>query len=523
MSDAPAPSAARWSPWVALLGGLLVLNALGWLLGAVPVALRYPYGIDFGEGLILNQARRLLAGEIIYGPVDQLPYIVANYPPLFYLLNAAAAKLLPAVEPLMLGRLLAIIGNLGIMGALFALVRRQGATAPLWLWLIPLCWLLTAPAWRWGLVVRVDTIAIALSLWGLYWATAEKLGVAFALFFGALSTKHSMVSAALSAVLRRDATGIHIRSPQFGLFLGLMAIVIVGLALFPGDVDAHIRRYTANEFHFARLLAGLSEYLAISLPLWVLLLVSHRDLQSSHETAPWCIYLVLSTLTLVTFAATGSDSNYYLEPLAALLAMIIVATGGQARQSPSPPAPLQIRSGIWSGAGGEGFPWNADATVFALLIAFAATNRWGAAGEFPLLADPAGAKRGGEEIVARLRESAGPALSEDYTFLLKAGKTPDFQPYIFRLLAETGKWDEEPFIAMLRAQYYDQMVLRTNLFEAGNAEEAGADTMGAGFDRLSPQMEEAIRANYELDPRGPVLADGVWFLYRSRRAGAGGN
>ncbi|HYE80105.1 MAG TPA: hypothetical protein VEI97_19170, partial [bacterium] len=96
---------------------------------------------------------------------------------------------------------------------------------------------------------------------------------------------------------------------------------------------------------------------------------------------------------------------------------------------------------------------------------------------------------------------------------LRAGQRPDFQPYIFRLLAERGKWDEGPFVEQLRKGRYGAIALQSNLFEPGNREEPGQDPLGAGYDRFTPAMEEAIRSRYRLSNETPIFANGPWYLY----------
>lgn len=500
--SAPPPQVPAWEVWLTRALLLLCLINLGvWLVLIVPQVLRYPYGIDFGEGLLWNQVRRLLGGENIYGPITSPPYIVSNYPPGIYLLNALLQWLAPQADPLLLGRSVSVAGTLAIVGALFALVRRY-ALAPHWAWLLPLAWLLAAPAWRWGVVMRVDTIGIALTLWGLVVATSGRPWGGAPLWMLAAFTKHSLVAAPVAWAL----SGSRFADARRWLPLLLIpAVYLVGQLMTGGGLMQHIVGFTANEFRAARLLAGAGEYLAISLPLWGLWWLVGFPAAWQPANRPWTCYLALSTATLVTFAATGSDSNYYLEPLAALLAAIIVAAGS-AHQSPAEAdAPLPVAAPAFAGA-----------LPVLLFAAFAATNRWGASAEFPLIHQATRSRAAGDQLVQWLQAAAGPILSEEYTFLLRAEKFPDFQPYIFRLLAESDKWDESPMLDRLQEGGYDYLVLRTNLFQPGNAEEAGMDRLGAGFDRLTTPMEQAIKFRYEIDPRSPVLAESEWYLYRKR-------
>lgn len=510
----PVPSPVRpLGGWWVAAGILLCLNLLWWLASVVPLALSYPYGLDFGEGMLWNQVRRILAGEVIYGPITDPPWIVANYPPGFYYLTAALQRLAPAADPLFLGRLLAIAGSLCILTLLAMLVRRTpAASRPVWLWLIPLLWLCAAPAWRWGVVMRVDTVAIALTLSGLLFVTGARprLWPAAICFALAVLTKHSLWAAPLACLFAPAISGNRQECLRRWPLLALpLSGLLLGNLVTGGGLFQHIVGYTANEFRPLRLWLGVQEYVALSLPLWGCWLLAGPRRWWDPAVRVWTLYLALATSTLLTFGATGSDSNYYLEPLAALLAALI-ASWSTRTQLPEPATPPTSCAG---------FP--ATAVAGLLLVTFALTARWGQAGEFPLIRDPIGEKQRGDALVAWLTEQPGPVLAEEFSFALRAGKPPDFQPHIFRLLAETGKWDQAPFLERLDRADYAALLLRTDLFQPGNAEEAGRDQLGAGFDRLTPEMEARIRARYRLAPAGPVNSGGEWYRYLPRPAGEG--
>src|SRR5215510_10686027 len=53
------------------------------------MAITFPYPLDYGEGPLLDQAMRLARFENIYrGDLTVPPYTLANYPPLFPLIQA---------------------------------------------------------------------------------------------------------------------------------------------------------------------------------------------------------------------------------------------------------------------------------------------------------------------------------------------------------------------------------------------------------------------------------------------------
>ena len=63
-------------------------------LGAhAALALGYPYGMDYGEGVIWQQMIRILDGGG-YAPLQSLPAFVFQYPPLYHLTTAFSALLM---------------------------------------------------------------------------------------------------------------------------------------------------------------------------------------------------------------------------------------------------------------------------------------------------------------------------------------------------------------------------------------------------------------------------------------------
>src|SRR3712207_132485 len=75
-------------------------------------AVGYRYSLDYGEGPLLNQALRFARGQGIYAiPGKEPPWTISNYPPLYPLLESAAAWVFgPAYW---YGRLISLVSALG--------------------------------------------------------------------------------------------------------------------------------------------------------------------------------------------------------------------------------------------------------------------------------------------------------------------------------------------------------------------------------------------------------------------------
>ncbi|HEU5087041.1 MAG TPA: glycosyltransferase family 39 protein, partial [Roseiflexaceae bacterium] len=158
------------------LPALLTLGALAGLLVAAWPALvllwqhhstivAFPYPLDYGEGPLLDQVMRLARFETIYRvSLDAPPFTVANYPPLFVLLQVPFAWLFgPAFW---YGRALAAISMLvaavscGLL--VFELTGRRAAGV------VSTVLLLVSPyILHWSALNRVDSLALGLSCAGL--------------------------------------------------------------------------------------------------------------------------------------------------------------------------------------------------------------------------------------------------------------------------------------------------------------------------------------------------------------------
>ena len=162
----------------------------------------YPYALEHGEGLVLTDAIQLASGKSPYRTLDDYPFLVGNYPPLYLLANAAAIWMW-GFSPLY-GRLLSLVA-LTASAALVILVARR-LEAPWLAAVLGALYYLAIPSMRFaGSMVRVDMVAAALSFAGIAWLLWREEGKAVVgpalCFAAALSAKHSMVAAPAAALV----------------------------------------------------------------------------------------------------------------------------------------------------------------------------------------------------------------------------------------------------------------------------------------------------------------------------------
>ena len=166
-------------------------------------AISYPFGLDYGEGIIWQQAL-LIPSARMYGAITESPFIVFHYPPIYHL--AVRAAMLLGLDPLVAGRGLSVTCTLTAAALCAWLVRwgvndhvngmakiigcTIGALLPLSLW----------PVEYWSMLMRVDMLAICLSILGvaLVIKSVQRpawLAIAMPIFVLALFTKQTTVAA----------------------------------------------------------------------------------------------------------------------------------------------------------------------------------------------------------------------------------------------------------------------------------------------------------------------------------------
>lgn len=163
---APARASGPWAPravrLAAALGGVIAI------LAYLFVALRrldYPFALEWLEGNSLAEVRRVLAGQNLY-PAPAAGYVPDGYPPLYFAVSAAAARVLgPSYLTL---RLVSLVSSLACFALLGRLVQREtgriaaGAAAA---GLLAATYSVTD---TWFDVARVDSLFLALSIGALY-------------------------------------------------------------------------------------------------------------------------------------------------------------------------------------------------------------------------------------------------------------------------------------------------------------------------------------------------------------------
>jgi hypothetical protein len=414
---------------------ILVLTAsaglfaqLGWSVIA------FPYPVDYGEGPLLDQAVRLARFENIYDrDLGSAPYAVANYPPLYVLAQVPWVRLFgPAFW---YGRLLSWL-SLAAAAVLIALLL-QALTREWLASIVGGATLLAMPyVAYWAPLFRVDSLALALSLGGLYVLVRRPvrpstLVASAGLLTAAVCTRQSYALAAPLAAFVWLATHGRSRRPAFqfaAILVGGTGAVFLALHLVTdGGFLFHTITANVNEFRPDRLWHHLREltflmpvFLAVALAFVV---TGHRD----HDGA-WRLitaYLAGATLAGMTIGKVGSNVNYWLE----LCAASSLAAGA---------ALARLRSR----------PWARRAVALFLLVQLSVLlggTRYQAHLRWKLEQHPAL-----NELMELVRDTEGTVVADEALGLLPlAGRRVHAQPFELTQLAHRGAWDPAPFLAEL--------------------------------------------------------------------------
>ena len=499
MSGADSVRRAGWSMSarvrlvaLGILLAVLAARAVGVILD-FRAAIRYPFGLEYGEGIVWQQAL-LIPGPHMYGNAQDLPFIVFHYPPLYYLLARAALWFEPNF--LAAGRLVSAISAVAIAILVAALVRlasdrprlpREIAIAVA-AGLLVLC---LDPVRSWGAWMRVDTTAVALGMAGLVTAARADgrfWGVAAALLLcvASLFTKQTglPVGIAVFAVA-------FVRNPRGALAAAALAgaVAVGALCLLEMLTDGgflrnivgdNINRYALHyaigtlwperdSFPFMALMlaaAGATGHgLRLRLPPGQGLFARLRAANRATATrAMLLLHFGLATAMLLTLAKSGSSSNYLLDWLCVggvLVGVLLCDLADLERRF------LVVATLVILGA--LTLPLRTIPDQFAQ----------------SLLDGQAG-------LVRRIAEADKPVASEDMTLLMLAGKPVVFEPAIVTELAAVGRWNEAPLVKMIRSKGFAFMIT-TN------------DTPGSSPHR-SAAVDAAMRAAY---PRVEQVG-GLW-------------
>jgi hypothetical protein len=482
--------------WLDRLGSvfLLIVLSLSVLVTLTyqAASIRHRFMADYAEAPLVDQALRLAEGQNIYRPaIATPPYTISNYPPLFIVVLAPLAKLFgPAFwQGRLISALCAWLAALFLGKIIYHHTRDRLAA-----WVTGMVFLACPYVVQWSSLVRVDFLAMALSVAALYYLTQwpqswKRFALGALLLTAAIFARQSYALAAPAAavvwLLLRDWRRALLLGGVVG---GLSFVLFVGLDLVTrGGFYYNIVTANINEFSLQRLMGQLK---ILSDTALILLLIGAASIfLIPRRSRTWPLvapYLFGAGLASLTIGKIGSNTNYFLELCAALsLSAGALIAFGRTNQKAYIVRAIVLLCLIY------------QTQVFlrtTLVKQVGSLRYW-----FNMYSDQVVLS----EIVAG---TAGPVLADDgMGMIVLNGRHLVLQPFEVTQLARAGKWDQTPLIESIERREYPLILIH---YYKGN---------DIHQERWTKEMLDAIEKNYTVTE---TCADE--HLYRPIRANTRG-
>jgi hypothetical protein len=141
------------------------LAAIGGYLFVALSRLGYPFPVEWLESNSLVEVHRILSGRPLY-PAPSVEYVPDGYPPLYFALSAAVARVLGVSYQTL--RLVSLVSSLCCFALLARLVQRETGSVAAGVGAAGLFAAVYSVTDTWFDVGRVDSLFLALSIGGLY-------------------------------------------------------------------------------------------------------------------------------------------------------------------------------------------------------------------------------------------------------------------------------------------------------------------------------------------------------------------
>ena len=477
--------AARWSglaPLFLALFALVALEAAVELLLCWAVV-RSPEQVIYGEGVVYEEAARLLNGSAVYASPESAPFAVTPYAPLYLLVTAALQALAgPGFAP---GRVLTQAASLVSAGLVGYLGRLRTRERIFGLGAAVMFLAFGAQASPWFAFYRIDLLAVALSLGavaclagGTSWKRVVIGGILASL---AVLTKQSFVAAGLACTVWLAWSD---RRKGAAFALAWLVPILCAAAV----LEATSHAFLSSIFGTGVLpvpapvaLAKAITWLTLQGALLALAVVGIWDRRAVRQPAHslLALYWLAALLQLGGFARWGTSSNFWIESAAA-----------------SCPVAAAALHRVWRGPSHQAPGWLGPLAAGFLALSVVATGQSSLRAARDLLTlglDP-GDAAGFQALVDRARGEPGAVMAEPLDAPLFAGRRPLLpDPFIMSVLYERGVWDPSPLVAEIRAGRVGLVMLGYPIDDA--------DRVAEGFPSWPRPIVQAIRETMTLEGR----------------------
>jgi hypothetical protein len=424
--DAAGPAGDRrpgqWAPRAARLAAALAgLVAIGAYLLVALRRLDYPFSLEQLEGNSLVEVHRILAGQALY-PAPSVGYVPDGYPPLYFYVSAAVARVFGASYLSL--RLVSLTSSLACFALLARLVQRETGSIAAGTGAAGVFAATYFAAGDWMDIGRVDSLFLALSLSALYavrWMRAAPGAVAAGMLLAAAALTKQTGLAELVAV-----PGVLLFGPRRGLarVAALTALTVVALSTLALKLaSGWYTYYVFKQMSGQSLIAGNFGWFwtalatAMGLAACAALIGARR---MPRELLAGCAALAVGGYA--TLVKNGGAINDVLPAYLAVALLAGLALGSGTGQSSTGPLSTGSSSTARSGTG------RLVSTAAGVLILVQSVFLL--ASSHPSSALPASTGRAvGMRLIAGMRAFGGDvAVSSDPSLSLQAGMAPPAVP-----------------------------------------------------------------------------------------------
>ncbi len=413
---------------------------------------RFPFGVDYGEAPIMDQALRIELHQQLYRVnFNTPPYVISNYPPL-YPATIAALNSTTGIPLFQAGRLVSNFFTL-VSAVIIGWLAYHLTGRKLLGILASIIFLGNPYVLIWSSNARVDMMALGFSLlglWAIYMSRSSKYWLIAAGVFFILSiyTRQTYLLAGPLAALAWLWHQNKRYAVYFTLSISAATLVIFGIinAITHGGFYANIIMANMNKYELSRTVQMLKQIFTfwpiiiimsgIAFVMAVRLLMQNTKGGGDNNSTAFIVYglggySVGAVVTSLTVGKVGSDVNYFLELITVCSIWCVIAIHFISDQRKSI---KYIALGILS------------LQLIWVLVAGVTISRNVI---FPKWAELANYNT----IFTQVKRAAqqGTVLSDDYLdMVVLSGQSIYYQPFEYDQLFQAGLWDPSEFVSEIK-------------------------------------------------------------------------
>jgi len=420
--------------------------------------------VDFGEGIMLGNAKRLLELKTIYPSLTD-DVTLGVYPPLYQLLSAAV--LMVTGVSLTSGRVVSTISSILIALIIYKLSRdAEGRLIQLGLSALYLSSPITM---TWGPLMRVDMLAVLLTAIGLYvflkYRGRFKYVIVAIAFASSTLTKQNMIAGITSVIifllmkkLWRDALKL---IAYYLLIFGSCSIILI--LLTGGQYLNHVYLYhVGHPLEWDRLTI-YHWFSYLHLPL-IIMAFSSVILILRKKPSPLVFYVMLAAAMSLLIVKVGAATNYFVE-LVTGLALLVAAALSE----------LQMKR---------------EKMIALIITAFFVAQFILYSQSVGIIPDIQENRYFAEQVnlLEYLKNVQGKILCESGAVAVISGKGPAIDWFLLSQVFRSGLWNEDEFIKLIDKKGFRFLVMSFNL--------TASDLSKMRSERFTPQLLIKLRDHF---------------------------